>query len=175
MGALRAQLQEPGARERFTSVKSIAMALEKTAKELRPYLPSISIRVYVFSALNLILVQNEKYPKGVGDQPPFLPSRGRGRKPHLRFRILIWLLAYFYESTTGKKPSADFRSGNVNRAGAYAGPFVRYVEAALAQYLGDKAIPGWPAGETARARAVAEALKEDPWRQAIRRSKTRKS
>ena len=175
MGALRAQLQEPGARERFKSVKSIAMALEKTAKELRPYLNSISIRVYAFTVLNAILVQDEKYPKGVGDQPPFLPSRGRGRKPHLRFRILIWLLAYFYESTTGKRPSAHFRSGNINKADAFAGPFVRYVEDALARYIGDKPIPGWPAGETARARAVAEALKEDPWRQAMRRSKTRKS
>ena len=151
------------------------MALEKTAKELRPHLDSISIRVYVFSALNAILVQDEKYPKGVGDQPPFLPSRGRGRKPHLRFRILIWLLAYFYESTTGKKPSADFRRGNANKADAFTGPFVRYVRDALAQYIGDKAIPGWPAGETARARAVAEALKEDPWQQAMQRAKAKKS
>ena len=95
--------------------------------------------------------------------------------PNLRFRILIWLLAYFYESTTGKRPSAHFRRGNANKAGAFAGPFVHYVEDAFAPYIGDKAIPGWPAGETARARAVAEALKEDPWRQAIRRSKAKKS
>ena len=151
------------------------MALEKTAKELCPNLNSVSIGVYAFSLLNAFLMHDEKYPKGVGDQPPFLPSRGRGRKPHLRFRVLIWLLAYFYESTTGKRPSADFRSGNINKPDAFGGPFVRYVEDALARHIGDKPIPGWPVGETARARAVAEALKVEPWRQAMRRSKTRKS